>query len=169
MNEIPLDQIHIRDLMVRCIIGVDAEERREKQDVTINITLYADLRRSGLTDRIEDTVNYRTVKKRVLAMVEESRFLLVERLAEKIAEICLDDPLVKRARVVVEKPGALRLVVRVDYHAGKKPLGFIELLRTRASDDKVEYFVRTEHTRWHAQVFRVLARQLEQDVDSVLK
>ena len=108
MADLPLDQIHIRDLMIRSIIGVTPEERREKQDIKISITLYADLHRAGQTDRIEDTVNYRTVKKRVLAMVEESSCLLVERLAEKIAEICLDSPLVKRTRVLVEKPGALR-------------------------------------------------------------
>jgi len=42
-----LDKIHIRDLLQRCIIGIYDEERREKQDVVINITLHADLRKAG--------------------------------------------------------------------------------------------------------------------------
>ncbi len=108
MIEPRLDQIHIRDLTVRCIVGIYPEERREKQDVTINITLFADLRRAGESDNIEDTVDYKSIKKNVLAMTEQSSFFLVERLAERIAEICLENERVLAARVLVEKPGALR-------------------------------------------------------------
>jgi dihydroneopterin aldolase/D-erythro-7,8-dihydroneopterin triphosphate epimerase len=104
----PLDQIHIRDLRLRCIIGVNPEERGKKQDVVINITLHADLRRAGQTDSIEDTVNYKAIKLRVLEAVEASSFALVERLADHVAGICFDDPKVERVRVLIEKPGALR-------------------------------------------------------------
>ncbi|MBN1441872.1 MAG: dihydroneopterin aldolase [Planctomycetes bacterium] len=120
-----LDRIHIRDLRVRCIIGVNDDERREKQDVAVHITLFADLRRAGETDDIEQTVNYRTIKKDVLAMVEASRFYLLERLAERVAEICLGDERVRRARVLVEKPGALRFARTVA----------IEIDRERAADE----------------------------------
>jgi len=95
-------------LLTRCIVGIYPEERREKQDIVINITLYADLSRAGQTDRIEDTVDYKAVKKQVLALVEKSSFLLIERLAEAIAEICLAAPGVVRAAITVDKPGALR-------------------------------------------------------------
>lgn len=108
MGERRLDRIHVRDLLLRCIIGVNDEERRDKQDVNINITLWADLRVAGQSDCIDDTVDYRAIKKRVIAMVEDSSFLLVERLAERISEVCLESPLVARVRVLVEKPGALR-------------------------------------------------------------
>jgi len=108
MAERPFDQIHIRDLALRCIIGVYDEERRDKQDVDINITLYADLRAAGKSDDIADTVDYKAIKKRVVAMVEQSSFLLVERLAERVAEICLGDERVEQVRVSVEKPAALR-------------------------------------------------------------
>ena len=108
MAERELDQIHIRDLLLRCIIGVNDDERREKQDVNINITLEADLRAAGRSDRLEDTVDYKAVKKRVIAVVESSAFFLVERLAERVAEICLAEGLVQRVRVCIEKPGALR-------------------------------------------------------------
>lgn len=107
MAEAP-DRIHIRDILVRCIVGVNEEERREKQDVVVNITLEADLGKAGETDRIEDTVDYKTVKQNVIRMVEASDCFLVERLASRIAGVCLETPGVLRATVRVDKPGALR-------------------------------------------------------------
>ena len=76
------DRVYIRDLLVRCIIGVNDNERRAKQDVVINIILYADLTKPGRTDRIEDSVNYRTVKQEIITLVEKSSYYLVEKLAE---------------------------------------------------------------------------------------
>lgn len=103
-----MDRILIRDLALRCVIGVTAEERREKQDIVINITLEADLRKAGLSDDLADTVDYKAFKKKVLALVEGPPFLLVEALAERIAALGLEDPRVERVTVTVEKPGALR-------------------------------------------------------------
>ena len=102
------DKIYIRDLLVRCIIGVNDEERREKQDVIINITLYVDLQKACRSDHIEDTVNYKTVKLDVMSMVEQSSFLLIEKLAGEIAVICLNNPHVLKVKVTVDKPRALR-------------------------------------------------------------
>lgn len=117
------DQIHIRDLHLRCVIGIYEEERRTKQDVMINVTLYADCRPAGQSDRIEDTVDYKAIKKRAIAMVEASDYFLVERLAERIAELCLEDGRVHAARVVLDKPGALRFARSVA----------VEIVRTRDS------------------------------------
>jgi FolB domain-containing protein len=103
-----MDHILISDLTVRCIIGVNEEERRERQDVVINLAIYADLRKAGQSDRFEDTVDYRAIKKRIVSMAESSRYHLVEALAEAIAEICLEHPAVKKVQVRVDKPGALR-------------------------------------------------------------
>ena len=114
MAERALDRIHICDLLQRCIIGIYDEERREKQDVVINITLYADLRAAGRSDNIDDTVDYKSIKKQIIAMVETSSFFLVERLAERIAEICLAHEAVQRVGVRVAKPGALRFARTVD-------------------------------------------------------
>lgn len=104
----PSDRILICDLLLRCILGINDSERREKQDVLINLALYADLHKSGKSDRLADTVDYRALKKRIVAMVEVSHFLLEEALAEAIAELCLEQPLVRQVEVRVEKPGALR-------------------------------------------------------------
>jgi len=103
-----LDKIHIRDLRTRCVVGINPDERVGKQDVVVNITLYADLLKAGRSDDIADTVDYKAVEKTVLAVVEGSSFLLVERLAEAIADACLAQAGVMRARVLVEKPAALR-------------------------------------------------------------
>jgi FolB domain-containing protein len=103
-----MDRILIRDLNARCIVGVNEDERREKQDVVINLTLYADLRPAARSDRLEDAIDYRALKKRILSRVEESRYFLLEALAEDIAAVCLEPPAVRRARVCVDKPSALR-------------------------------------------------------------
>lgn len=103
-----MDQIHIKDLHLRTIIGINEEERRNRQDVLINIVMDADSSQAGESDDIDDAVNYRTITKRIIQLVESSQFYLVEKMAAEIAAICLDDPRVERARVTVEKPGALR-------------------------------------------------------------
>jgi len=102
------DQILIRDLFLRTIIGINDDERSNRQDVLINITLDTDTRRAGQSDDIADAVNYRTLTKRVIDLVERSQFYLVEKLAEEIAQLCLSDELVTAAKVTVEKPAALR-------------------------------------------------------------
>jgi FolB domain-containing protein len=103
-----VDRILISDLAVRCIIGINEDERREKQDVVINLSLFADLAAAGRTDEFADAVDYRAIKKRVLALAEGSRFHLVEALAESIAAACLEQPAVQQVTVRVEKPSALR-------------------------------------------------------------
>ena len=108
MADRELDRIHIRDLLLRCILGVNDEERRNKQDVNINVTMHADLGNACLNDRMEDTVDYDAVKQEIIAIVEDSRYFLVEHLAERITRICLEDPRVEKVDVLVEKPGALR-------------------------------------------------------------
>ena len=108
MSETEYDCIHIRDLRARCIVGIYPEERENLQDVIINVSMYTDLRTAGRSDKIGDTINYKTVKKNILAMVESSSFFLIERLAEEIAGIALRDPRIHMVDVTVDKPGALR-------------------------------------------------------------
>ena len=103
-----MDRIIIRDLLVRCIIGVTPEERREKQDVLITVALSVDLSVAGKSDRVEDAVNYRPLKKRILAIAEQSEYHLIEALAERVAVECLEDARIREVRISVEKPSALR-------------------------------------------------------------
>lgn len=103
-----LDKILIKDLLLRCIIGVNESERKDKQDVLINIVIWTDFSEATKADDINKTVNYKSVNKEIINFVEKSQFYLIETLAEKIAEICLHHEQVKKVLVTVEKPNALR-------------------------------------------------------------
>jgi FolB domain-containing protein len=104
-----LDRIVIRDLLVRGILGINPEERRERQDILVNVTMWADTRPAAATDDIADAVNYRSVAKAMIATIEAARPHLVERLAADLAAICFaQDARVQAVEVSVEKPGALR-------------------------------------------------------------
>ncbi len=116
-----MDKVIIRDLLVRGIIGINPDERVKKQDILINMVLFADIRQAAQTDAIEDAVNYKSISKRIINHVEESSDLLVEKLVTDIARIVLFEFPVVRAQVRVEKPGALRFAQSVG----------IEIERTR--------------------------------------
>ncbi len=117
-----MDRIFIRDLVARGIIGINDWEREKPQEMLINIVLSADLHKAGESDDIADSVNYRTVAKRVLAHAETAGRLTVEALAADLARICLEEPGVQAVRVTVEKPGAVRF---------SRSVG-VEIERTRA-------------------------------------
>jgi len=102
------DQIHIKDLLLRGIIGINDWEREKKQDILINIVIFGDLSLAGQTDDLEHSINYRTITKEIIKHVENNKPYTVEALTAQIAQICLQEKGVKRARVRVEKPGALR-------------------------------------------------------------
>ena len=102
------DELKICDLNVRTIIGLKPEERRKRQTVVINVTLYADLRLVCRSDRLQDSIDYSAIKQTIMKIAVSSRCLLIERLAQIIAEACLDNHIVTAVRVNVRKPGALR-------------------------------------------------------------
>ena len=116
------DTLFIKDLLVRTVLGVTDEERRDKQDVLISIALETNTSSTAKSDELADAINYRTIAKQILALAERSQFHLVERFAEEVAALCLQEPGVKRARVTVEKPGALRFArtvgVKIERGAG---------------------------------------------------
>lgn len=103
-----MDIIFLQDMKVETIIGIWDWERKIRQTVSIDLEMSTDIRKAAATDSIEDTLNYKSVAKRVQAFVAESSFQLVETLAEKIAEIVLDEFDVAWVRVRLNKPGAIR-------------------------------------------------------------
>jgi len=103
-----LDKLRIRELRVRARVGVTREERRLPQEVVVTVTLHADLARSCRSDSLRDTVDYKAVKKAILAECESKSFKLIERMAQRIADLAFSDTRVRRVDVVVQKPGALR-------------------------------------------------------------
>lgn len=115
-----MDTITIRDLALRTIIGIYPEERKEKQDILVNITLEVDLKKAGTSDNITDTVDYKTLKKEIVKMVDKSAYNLIESLAENIATICLTEKKVNRALITIDKPGALRFARSVAVTVDRK-------------------------------------------------
>jgi FolB domain-containing protein len=103
-----MDQVFIENLLARGIIGINDWEREKPQDIIINIALFADLRKAGQTDSIEDSIDYRRIAKRALAHAETAQKFTVEALAADIANLCLEEPNVRKVRVRIEKPGAVR-------------------------------------------------------------
>lgn len=103
-----MDKIFLNDLRVETVIGIWEWERKIRQIVAIDLEMAADIRKAAASDNVEDTLNYKSVAKRVQQFVGESSFQLVETLAEKIAAIILDEFDVPWVRVRVNKPGAIR-------------------------------------------------------------
>jgi dihydroneopterin aldolase len=103
-----MDIVYIRDLCVDTIIGIFDWEREVRQTVSLDLEMATDIRRAAATDDIQYALNYKAVAKRLIAFIEGSEFLLVERLAEEVAAIVIDEFNVPWLRLRLSKPGALR-------------------------------------------------------------
>ena len=103
-----MDTIFIRDLRVDTVIGIYDWERSIKQTVHIDLELGTDIAKAAASDRIEDTLNYKAVAKNVITFVEESRFQLVETLAERIVALVREEFSVPWVRLTLNKGGAVR-------------------------------------------------------------
>ncbi len=103
-----MDRIFITALSAEALIGIYDWEREVRQRIEVDLEMWVDLGAAAASDAIEDTLNYKSVAKRVLGLVQESRFRLVEALAGEIARILLAEYPVARVRVTVHKPGAVR-------------------------------------------------------------
>ena len=102
------DTVFVHELKVETIIGIWGWERKIRQTVSIDLEMGADIRRAAETDSIDDTLNYKAISKRVQQFVADSEFQLVETMAEKIAELVLQEFKVPWIQVRVSKPGAIR-------------------------------------------------------------
>jgi len=116
-------KIHIKNLRIKTIIGINDWERAEKQDVIVNVELELDASGTTQSDRIEDTINYKTLTKRIISEVELSEFYLLEKLAHHILNFVLEDKKVIRGTVEVDKPSAVRFAdsVSVSCSGGQEP------------------------------------------------
>ena len=103
-----MDIIFLSDLRIDTVIGIFDWERRIKQTVIFDLEMGADIKKAAASDSIEDTLDYKAVAKRVIQFVEDSEFQLVETLAEKVAQVILDEFSVPWVRVKLNKTGAIR-------------------------------------------------------------
>lgn len=101
-----MDKIHIVGLEIDALIGTLPQERTAKQPLVFDLHLGGDFSKAGKTDTLTDTVNYRDVEEKLIDMVENSSFLLLEALAESAAQLCLSIPGVRSVNVRITKPRA---------------------------------------------------------------
>ena len=100
--------IRIKNLRLRTFIGFNDEELEKRQDVVINVRFDYAAEKAADTDEVEYAVNYRTVTKQIIALVEDGQFMLLEKLASEVLELVMDNEFVRKAEVEVDKPHALR-------------------------------------------------------------
>ena len=101
-------KINIRDLRLRTFIGINEDEKKNQQDVVINIRIHYHAQKAVTFNVIEEALNYRTITKKVIAHVEKNRFLLLERMTDEVLSLVMEHPQVMWADVTIDKPHALR-------------------------------------------------------------
>lgn len=102
-----MDVVFIRDLKVDTVVGIYDWEKRMRQHVLLDIEMGADIARAAKSDKIEDTLDYKAVAKRVHQFIQESQFGLVETLAERTAELVMKEFHVPWVKITLNKPGAV--------------------------------------------------------------
>ena len=103
-----MDKVFIRGLEVEGIIGIFKWEREVRQIISVDIEMDFDNKNAAKSDSIEDALNYKLVGKRITSFIKDSKFQLVETLAENISKIILKEFPVTTVKVTLSKPGALR-------------------------------------------------------------
>lgn len=103
-----MDIIFINDLRIETVIGIFDWERKTKQTVILDIEMAGDCRKAAVSDSVEDTVSYKSVAKRLIEFVGDSEYQLVETLAERCADIILEEFQLPWVKLRVNKQGAVR-------------------------------------------------------------
>ncbi|EAR60884.1 dihydroneopterin aldolase [Neptuniibacter caesariensis] len=102
-----MDIVYIRELEVETVIGIYDWEREIRQRVNLDLEMGTDIRQAANTEDVENTLNYKTVSDRLIDFISQSEFLLVETMAEQIAELVKEEFSVKWLRLRLGKPGAV--------------------------------------------------------------
>lgn len=105
--------IRIKNLLIRTYIGFNPEEMQNKQDVIINMCIRVDVNEAIRNDDVENSYNYKTITKKVITLVQEGKFMMLENLTQQVLDLVLQNPLVEWAKIEVDKPHALRFAESV--------------------------------------------------------
>lgn len=101
-----LDQVSLRGLRVRGRHGVLSREQRDGQDFVVDAVLSLDTRSAAAGDDLSRTVDYGVLAERLAAVVAGQPVRLIETLADRLAQVCLAEPLVQEVEITVHKPQA---------------------------------------------------------------
>jgi len=124
----PMAIIRIKNLLLRTYIGFNEEEISKLQDVIINMTIDVDVSRAIRHDAVEGSYNYKIITKNVIALVQEQKFMMLEKLTQSILDEVMKHKSVRFAKVEVDKPHALRFAESVS----------IELSAVRNASDRTD-------------------------------
>lgn len=102
-----MDIVYIRELEVETVIGIYDWEREIRQRVNLDIEMGTDISAAAATEEIENTLNYKSVSDRLISFISDSEFLLVETMAQEIADILMNEFGVRWLRLRLGKPGAV--------------------------------------------------------------
>lgn len=97
------DRIELRGLRVLALCGVLPEERERQQPFEIDLDVEADLAAAGRTDDLHDTIDYGRLCADVAAVADNEQFGLLERFAQRVADVVLADPKVDAVTVSIRK------------------------------------------------------------------
>ena len=114
-----LDIIMISGLSCKCIIGTLPKERSKKQKIKADIALFCNLSKARKSDELDDTADYIEIEKNIVSLIKNSSFFLIERLADAVADKCLESPLVKKVDVEIEKYGVSKSFKKVSVKISK--------------------------------------------------
>ena len=103
-----MDIIFLKDLRIDTVIGIYDWEREITQTVHLDLEMATDISKAANSDSIEDTLDYKAVSKRLITFVGESKFQLVETLAEAITRIVITEFSVPWVKLTLNKKGAIR-------------------------------------------------------------
>jgi len=152
MRSFPLpqskDHIVLTGLKISCIIGIFEWERKQKQDVIIDLKFPCDARKAARRDDITAAVDYKKIAKAVIAFVESSQYQLVETLAERLAQLLIDGFDLAEIELSVSKPAAIRgsqnVGIQIHRTAGSAPTGlftFLSLGSNIHARQNLQYFL----------------------------
>ncbi|XP_078354558.1 uncharacterized protein LOC144639168 isoform X3 [Oculina patagonica] len=115
-----MDEVQINGLRVRTEVGFSPHELGKLQELNITIHLRTSIKKAGESDRVEDTINYKTITKEVLFHVENKKYNLIEAVATDVARICVVRHGVPSVKVIVSKPNALRFSNSSSVNIGRR-------------------------------------------------
>jgi D-erythro-7,8-dihydroneopterin triphosphate epimerase len=118
-----LASLKIKDLRLRCVIGLNDWEREVMQDVVLNVEFQYEADGVVREDSVEQAVDYKAITKRLIGAVEASRFRMLESLAAAVLEVVMQEPRIVSARGEVDKPHSLRFAesVSASVSASRQP------------------------------------------------
>lgn len=111
--------IQIKNLETECIIGINENERLQKQKLLISIDLLIDAQKAIEGDDIKHTVDYKKLTEEIFSQIPKTHFFLLESLADFIADLCIKYPHAVSVSVEISKPNVIPNTEKISVHLTK--------------------------------------------------